>query len=125
MEFYTRLFSSSNAHDLDRVLEVVKWVVTESMNADLMKPYTREEVDATIKQMAPLKVVGPDGMPSLFYQAFWQNVGLDVSKAVCSCLNTSTLLKSINHTFITLIPEVCNPENILEFIPISLCNVFL
>lgn len=71
MEFYTRIFSSSNAHDLDQVLEVVKWVVTESMNADLMKPYTREEVDAAIKQMAPLKVVGPDGMPSLFYQAFW------------------------------------------------------
>ena len=40
-----------------------------------------------------------------------------------SCLNSGTLLKSINHTFITLIPKVNNPENVSEFRPISLCNV--
>ncbi|XP_075665470.1 uncharacterized protein LOC142635149 [Castanea sativa] len=93
------------------------------MNADLMKPYTREEVHAAIKQMAPSKAAGTDGMPPLFYQAFWQNVGPDISEAVLSCLNTSTLLKSIDHTFITLIPKVCNLENVSEFRPIGLCNV--
>ena len=81
-----------------------------------------EEIDTTIKQMAPLKAPGPDGMPPLFYQTFWQHIGPEVSEAVLSCLNSSNLLKSINHTFITLIPKVSNPESVSEFRPINLCN---
>ena len=82
------------------------------MNVKLLNPYSKDEVDVAIKKMAPLKAPGPDGMPPLFYQSLWQNIGSKVSEAVLSCLNSSTLLKSINHTFITLIPKVCNPENV-------------
>ena len=105
------------------MLEGVKQVVTESMNEELTKPYNREEVVTAINQMAPSKAPSPDGMPPLFYQSFWSSVGFDVTDAALSCLNTSTILKSINHTFITLIPKVSNPENVSEFRPISLCNV--
>ena len=123
VEHYTKLFSTFTVHDLDRVLEGVKQVVTESMNEELTKPYNREEVVTAINQMAPSKAPSPDGMPPLFYQSFWSSVGFDVTDAALSCLNTSTILKSINHTFITLIPKVSNPENVSEFRPISLCNV--
>ena len=37
------------------------------MNVELLKPYSKEEVDAAIKQMAPLKAPGLDGMPPIFY----------------------------------------------------------
>ena len=40
-----------------------------------------------------------------------------------SSLNSGSLLKSINHTFITLIPKVPNLERVIEFRPISLCNM--
>ena len=110
MEFYTRLFTQSQPHDLDRVLEGVKRVVIVDMNAELVKPFTMEEIDTTIKQMAPLKASGPDGMLHLFYQTFWQHIGPEVSEAALSCLNSGTLLKSINHTFISLIPKVNNPK---------------
>jgi len=40
-----------------------------------------------------------------------------------SSLTSGSLLKSINHTFITLIPKVQNPEHVINFRPISLCNV--
>ena len=50
-------------------------------------------------------------------------VGIDITQAVLSCLNSGSILKSINHTFITLIPKVKNPERVSEFRPISLCNV--
>ena len=43
--------------------------------------------------------------------------------AVLSCLNSSSILKSINHTFISLIPKVRNPERVSEFRLISLFNV--
>ncbi|XP_050241121.1 uncharacterized protein LOC126690018 [Quercus robur] len=117
------LFKSSNPHDLDRVLDGVQRVVSEEMQADLARPYTVEEVERAIKEMAPLKAPGPDGMPPLFYQTYWTEVGMDVSQAVLSCLNSGSLLKSINHTFITLVPKVQNLERVMDFRPISLCNV--
>ena len=48
---------------------------------------------------------------------------MDVSQAVLSCLNSGSLLKSINHTFITLVPKVQSPKRVTDFRPISLCNV--
>ena len=56
--------------------------------------------------MAPLKAPRPDGMPPLFYQTYWMDVGMDVTQVVLSSLNSGSILKSINHTFITLIPKV-------------------
>ena len=48
---------------------------------------------------------------------------MDVSQAVLSSLNSSSLLKFVNHMFITLISKVKNPKRVTEFRPISLCNV--
>ena len=73
--------------------------------------------------MAPLKALGPDGMPPLFYQHYWELVGKDITNSVLSFLNSATLPKHLNHTFITLIPKVKNPELVSQFRPISLCNV--
>ena len=62
-------------------------------------------------------------MPSLFFQTYWTNIGMDVHQAVLSSLNSGAILNSINHTFITLIPKVNNLEKVSNFRPISLCNV--
>ena len=48
---------------------------------------------------------------------------MEISDAVLSCLNSGTFLQYINHTFITLIPKVDNPEFVAQFRHISLCNV--
>ena len=93
------------------------------MNEVLTRPYVREEVDVAIKQMAPLKAPGLDSMPPLFFQTHWSDIGLDVSESMLSCLNSRTILNSINHTFLTLIPKVKNPETIAQFRSISLSNV--
>ena len=74
-------------------------------------------------EMAPLKAPGPNGMPPLFFQTYWTDVSMDVTHAVLSCLNSCSILKSINHTFITLIPKVNNLEKVSNFRPISFCNV--
>ena len=123
MDFYSRLFTTSCPTDLERVLEGVQPVVSESMNEVLTRPYVCEEVDVAIKQMTPLKAPGLDSMPPLFFQIFWSDIGLDVSKSMLSCLNSRTILNSINHTFLTLIPKVKNPETIAQFRSISLSNV--
>ena len=45
------------------------------MNISLTKEFTRQEVDLALKDMAPLKAPGPDGMPPLFFQSFWHLIG--------------------------------------------------
>ena len=121
--YIVELFMSSNPHDLYRVLDGVQNVVTDDMRADLAKQYLMEKVEFAIKEIALLKAPGLDGMPPLFYQTYWSEVGMDISQAVLSSLNSGSLLKSINHTFITIIPKVQNPERVNDFRPTSLCNV--
>ena len=122
-DFYTNLFTSSNPQDLDRMLDGVNAIVTDNMRAELDRPFTSEEVGEAIKGMAPLKAPGPNGIPPLFFQTYWTDIGMDVSQAILSCLNSRSILRSINHTFITLIPKVQNLERVSNFCPISLCNV--
>ena len=47
----------------------------------------------------------------------------DVIRSILSWLNSGTLPHPVNHTFITLIPKVDNPEYVHQYRPISLCNV--
>ena len=63
-------------------------------------------------------------MPPLFYQNYWSLVGDDVSKTISSMLNSATIPRPLNHTFITLIPKTKNHLAVTDCRPISLCNVF-
>jgi len=80
---------------LDRILDGVEAVVTEEIRAELNRPFTSEEVGEVIREMALLKVPGPDGMPPLFFQTYWTDVGMDVTHAILSSLNLGSILKSI------------------------------
>ena len=48
---------------------------------------------------------------------------MDITQAMLSYLKSGSILKSINHTFITLVPKVNNLERVSDLRPISLCNV--
>ena len=109
-----------NAH---AIFEVIQPLVTEDMNISLTREFTRQEVEIALKDMAPLKALGPDGMPPIFFQSFWRLIGDDVSKVVLDFLNSCHIPKEFNFTYVTLIPKMKNPKKISEFRPISLCNV--
>lgn len=93
------------------------------MNDNLVGAFHKWEILDAVKQMAPLKAPSPNEMPSLFYQHFWPLVDKDVTSFVLMWLNSGILSSPINHTFITLVPKVDNPELVTEFRPISLSNV--
>ena len=104
-------------------LDSIPKIVIGEMNELLTSEYEEWEVKAALKQMAPLKARGPDGMPPLFYQNFWHLMRGDVIHTVLHFLNSGSLPNPLNHTFITLIPKTKNLELVSEFRPISLCNV--
>ena len=53
----------------------------------------------------------------------WLTMQHDVTSAILSWLNSGILPEPIDHTLITLIPKIDNPELVSNFRPISLCNV--
>ena len=93
------------------------------MNSELTSTFEEWEVLQALKQMAPMKAPGPDGMPPLFFQHFWPMIEGDVTHSVLSWLNSGTIPHPLNHTFITLIPKKKNPSLVSDYRPISLCNV--
>ena len=69
------------------------------------------------------KAPGLDSIPAFFYQDYWDTVKFDVFSTVQAFFHSGSLLKSFNHTFITLIPKKSFPDNVNQFRPTSLCNV--
>ncbi|XP_024043083.1 uncharacterized protein LOC112099827 [Citrus clementina] len=62
-------------------------------------------------------------LPAAFFQKHWQIFGKGLTKTCLHILNEQGTLDSLNHTFIALIPKVKKPRKVMEFRPISLCNV--
>ncbi|KAF5454628.1 hypothetical protein F2P56_024278 [Juglans regia] len=67
--------------------------------------------------------LGPDGFPAQFYQKNWEVVGDQVCNFALEFLNHGGSLSEVNDTFITLIPKVQSPTRVVDYRPISLCNV--
>jgi len=62
-------------------------------------------------------------MSPIFYQKYRDVVGSNVINCVLNTLNSGIMPQGLNETYICLIPKVKCPQKIIEFRPISLCNV--
>ena len=123
MDYFQELFTSANLQHNAAATDSINKVTSNEMNAQLSIEFKAWEVQQAIKQMAPLKAFGPNGISHLFYQHYQNLVGDDVCQSVLNFLNNASLPEHLIHTFITLIPKKKNLEYAFEFRPISLCNV--
>lgn len=73
--------------------------------------------------MGKYKAPGPDGFQPVFYQHCWDVVGNSVVNFVLEFFETGTLPPDMNAALVVLIAKVAKPERIMQFRPISLCNV--
>ena len=96
---------------MNNVTELIHPRVTAEMNQELMRPYSTDEVQTAILQMHPTKAPGPDDMPALFFQHYWQIIGRDIADFVLQILNGSINPGLLNQTFIALIPKIKTPTN--------------
>lgn len=121
-EHLTNIFSSSGNMSFSELLEVVDSVVTTKMKSSLLKPISNEEVNALVFQLEPLKSLGPDGFPGIFFLNYWDIVGRDVCNDVKAFFEGKFLIKELNRTNMVLIIKCTSPKSISQFQPISLCN---
>lgn len=94
-----------------------------AINQELCRVFTTDKVKHALFDMFPLKSLGPYGLPTLFYQCFWNFVGKSVCDCVLDFLNNQNLNPTLNFTHIVLIPKCKTTEKIFQFRPISLSNV--
>uniref|UniRef100_A0A2N9FKU0 Uncharacterized protein n=1 Tax=Fagus sylvatica TaxID=28930 RepID=A0A2N9FKU0_FAGSY len=92
VNYYQELFTVVPLEGVDGVIEGIQPRVMAKMNRKLTCQFTELDVTIAMKQMAPLKAPGPDGMPPIFYQSYWHVGGEDVIAAVLSCLNSGRMI---------------------------------
>ncbi|XP_021992554.1 uncharacterized protein LOC110889344 [Helianthus annuus] len=105
--------------DADLFVNVLQQNVAETM----VRQVTDDEVKQAMFSISENKAPGPDGYTSAFFKNAWDVVGGEVTKAVCDFFNNGQILKQINHTILALVPKMDTPNTVLDYRPISCCNV--
>ncbi|MBA0824001.1 hypothetical protein Goarm_020691, partial [Gossypium armourianum] len=93
LKHFKNLYTTFETGANKRLLGLVKKRIINSMNEELLKPFTEEEIGHVVKMMAPLKSPGIDGFPVMFYQRYWHIVGPEISSIQNYCENPGGMNK--------------------------------
>ncbi|GMI79837.1 hypothetical protein HRI_001653000 [Hibiscus trionum] len=121
--YFQNLFTTSNPQISNIILDKIHPSINSSMNENLLKAFTKEEILHAFKDIDPRKAPGFDGLPSSFFRQHWDTVGDDVINLCINLLNGNTDMASVNKTILVLIPKVQDPTSMKQLRPISLCTV--
>ena len=108
--YFSSIYRSDQPSHFSPVIDAVETKVTAEMNDSLLQDFQPEEVHVALQQMHPIKSPGPDGMPPIFFQKYWNIVGQNVSDCILNILNTGVMPLEMNETHICLIPKTKNPQ---------------
>jgi hypothetical protein len=73
-----------------------------------------------VKAMNGDKAPSPNDFSMVFFQACWHVLKVDIMKSFCDFHARGKFEKSLNASFITLIPKIPEATNLKDFCPISL-----
>ena len=126
-EHFKIAFEDNVPLSYDQILTEVGTLPLPQLSAhqlsSLDRPVTIKEIEDTVFQLGSHKAPGPDGILAFFYHEYWSIVKFDNFNTVLAFFHSRSLLKSLNATYITLIPKVACLDNVNHFRPISLCYV--
>ena len=120
---FQSLYQSSKPQIPENLENFIDACVSVEENVELCKIPTREEVKKAIFGIKSLKSPGPNGLPTLFYEHYWEIFGYQVTLAIQGFFRHGKLLQEFNNTFIVFIRKKNGACNFNQFRPISLCDV--
>ena len=82
--------------------------------------FTEDEIHAALMEMNGDKTPGPDGFTMAFWQSCWDFAKEEILEMFKEFHEHSSFLKSLNNTFLVLIPKKSGAEDLGDFRPISL-----
>nr|CCA66235.1 hypothetical protein [Beta vulgaris subsp. vulgaris] len=94
--------------------------LTEAQSADLIAPFSHEEIDKAVASCSSDKAPGPDGFNFTFIKKAWDVIKEEIYETVQEFWNSSRLPKGCNMAFIALIPKTDSPKGFQDFRPISM-----
>jgi hypothetical protein len=80
----------------------------------LEDPFSVEEIDNVIKNLPNNKSLGPDGFNNEFLKKCWAIIKHDFYSLCEDFFHNRVCLRSINSSYITLIPKLDNARTIAE-----------
>jgi hypothetical protein len=104
--------------DLTPLIQVVPLPVLDD-------PFSKEEIDAAVKEMPSDHAPGPDGFNGFFMKHCWSIIAEDFYRLCENFFQGTIDLECINGSFITLIPKKDSPSTVNDYRPISLLNYSL
>ncbi|XP_020086093.1 uncharacterized protein LOC109708688 [Ananas comosus] len=90
--------------------------------SSLHAPFTISEVKTAVFSSAPEKAPGPDGLPMLFYQHFWNLIKDDIMGMFNNFYNGLANLTGANTGWLCLVPKKNEALSANDFLPISLIH---
>ncbi|RVW41291.1 Endonuclease MutS2 [Vitis vinifera] len=86
----------------------------------LERPFTEEEIYVALMEMNGDKAPGRTALQWLFWQSCWEFIKEEILEMFKDFYDHSSFLKSLNNTFLVLIPKKSGAEDLRDFRPISL-----
>ncbi|RVX00216.1 Transposon TX1 uncharacterized 149 kDa protein [Vitis vinifera] len=83
-------------------------------------PFSELEIHAALMGMNGDKAPGPDGFTVAFWQSCWETVKEDVLDMFKEFHEQNSFIKSLNNTFLVLLPKKGGAEDLGDYRPISL-----
>ena len=96
--------------------------VSEEENRRLLAPFSESEIREAVFSCYAEGAPGPDGLPFLFYQEFWDFSKKDLVELFEDFHKGELDLYRLNCALVILIPKVGDASNMKQFRPISLLN---
>lgn len=122
-ELYTRDEQvEDNADARQDCFQSLKRTVTDEHNAELLRPFTMDEVSTAMKQLPAGKLPGVDTIPIEFYQEMWEGIDLDIFNFVLESISQASIVVELNVSKIALLPKMEDRLRVQNYIPISLLN---
>jgi hypothetical protein len=87
-------------------------------------PFTKEEVDGVALNLPHNKSLGLDGYNNEFIKGCWSLIASDFYKLCEDFYRGEVCLRSINNSYIVLLPKMDGPQGVSNYRPISLLEKY-